>query len=95
MEEGEKVEVASLEPAKGSFGFVSSVDFGRSIPAALADAPPGESAGTGEGGTSRTRNTAAAPKVKPAADAEGTVKKKNIFQKIFGGFGKKKKKEGE
>ena len=94
MEEGEKVEVASLEPAKGSFGYVSSVDFGRSIPAALADAPPGEGS-TGEGGSTRGRTTAAAPTVKPAADAEGTVKKKNIFQKIFGGFGKKKKKEGE
>jgi len=96
MEEGEKVELASLDPAKGSFGYVSSVDFGRSIPAALASAPPGEGGGTGEGtGSSRTRTTAAAPTVKPAADAEGTVKKKNIFQKIFGGFGKKKKKEGE
>jgi penicillin-binding protein 2 len=93
MEEGEKVEVASLEPAKGSFGYVSSVDFGRSIPAALADAPPGEGS-TGEGGSTRGRTTAAAPTVKPAADAEGTVKKKNIFQKIFGGFGKKKK-EGQ
>lgn len=96
MEEGEKVEVASLEPAKGSFGYVSSVDFGRSIPAALASAPPGEGGATGEGtGSSRTRTSAAAPTVKPAADAEGTVKKKNIFQKIFGGFGKKKKKEGQ
>ena len=96
MEEGEKVEIASLTPAKGSFGYVSSVDFGRSIPAALASAPPGEGGATGEGtGSSRGRTTAAAPTVKPAADAEGTVKKKNIFQKIFGGFGKKKKKEGE
>ena len=91
MEEGEKMEVASLEPAKGSFGYVSSVDFGRAIPAALADAPAGESTGA-EGASS---GTAAAPTVRPAADAEGTVKKKNIFQRIFGGFGKKKKKEGE
>ncbi len=87
MEEGEKIEVASLEPAKGGFGYVSSVDFGRPIPAALAEAPPGEGALTGEGG----EGTAAAPTVRPAADAEGTVKKKNIFQRIFGGFGKKKK----
>ncbi len=90
MEEGEKIEVASLEPAKGGFGYVSSVNFGRAIPAALAEAPPGEG-GTGEGGSSRSGSTAAAPTVRPAADAEGTVKKKNIFQKIFGGFGKKKK----
>ena len=92
MEEGETLEVASLEPAKGSFGYVSSVDFGRSIPAALAAAPPGEGGGTGTG--TGSRSTAAAPTVKPAADAEGTVKKKNIFQKIFGGFGKKKKEGG-
>ena len=92
MEEGEEVQVASLDRAKGSFGYVSSVNFGRAIPAALAAAPPGEGGGTGEGrGSSRSRSTAAAPTVKPAADAEGTVKKKNIFQKIFSGFGKKKK----
>jgi hypothetical protein len=85
------LEVASLEPAKGSFQFVSSVDFGRAIPAALADAPPGEtdlaaSEGPPEG--------AAPPTVRPAADAEGTVRKKpNIFQRIFGGLGNKKEKQ--
>jgi len=93
MEEGEKLEIASLEPAKGSFGYVSSVNFGRAIPAALADAPPGEG-GTGGEGSSRSGTTAAAPTVKPAADAEGTVKKKNIFQRLFGGIGKKKKEGG-
>jgi penicillin-binding protein 2 len=93
MEEGEKLEIASLEPAKGSFGYVSSVNFGRAIPAALADAPPGEGGTDGEG-SSRSRTTAAAPTVKPAADAEGTVKKKNIFQRLFGGIGKKKKEGG-
>jgi hypothetical protein len=33
--------------------------------------------------------------VRPAADAEGTVQKKkpNIFQRIFGGIGKKKEKK--
>ncbi len=91
FEEGEKLEVASLEPAKGSFQFVSSVDFGRAIPAALADAPLGEtdlaaSEGPPEG--------AAPPTVRPAADAEGTVRKKpNIFQRIFGGLGNKKEKQ--
>jgi penicillin-binding protein 2 len=90
MEEGEGVEVASLAPAKGSFSYVSSVNFGRAIPAALAAAPPGEG-GSGEG---RTPGSAAAPTVRPAADAEGTVvKKKNFFQRLFGG-GKKKKTEG-
>lgn len=88
MEEGEEHKVAELEPAKGSFRFVSSVDFGRPVPAALADAPPpvaGEIATAGA--------NAAAPTVRPAADAEGTVqqKKPNFFQRLFGG-GKKKEK---
>ena len=86
MEEGEDVEIAALEPAKGSFQFVSSVDFGRAIPAALADAPPGDFV------ASEGAPAAAPPTVRPAADAEGTVQKKpNLFQRLFGG-GKKKEK---
>ena len=86
MEEGENVEIAALEPAKGSFQFVSSVDFGRAIPAALADAPPGDFV------ASEGAPDAAPPTVRPAADAEGTVQKKpNLFQRLFGG-GKKKEK---
>ncbi len=88
MEEGAPVEVASLDPAKGSFQFVSSVDFGRAIPAALADAPPEEFA------ASEGLVDAAPPTVRPAADDEGTVerKKPNIFQRIFGGNKKKEQK---
>ena len=86
MEEGEDVEIAALEPAKGSFQFVSSVDFGRAIPAALADAPPGDFV------ASEGAPAASPPTVRPAADAEGTVQKKpNLFQRLFGG-GKKKEK---
>jgi len=85
MEEGTPLELAALEPAKGSFQFVSSVDFGRPIPAALAAAPPADLAAS-EGITD-----AAPPNVRPAADAEGTVEKKpNFLQRLFGG-GKKKK----
>ncbi|MBU3664687.1 MAG: penicillin-binding protein 2 [Chthoniobacterales bacterium] len=88
MEEGESLEVAALEPAKGSFQFVSGVDFGRAIPAALAAAPP-EDMTASEGAP-----TAAAPTVRPVADAEGTVQKKpNIFQRLFGGGKKKEKPE--
>jgi penicillin-binding protein 2 len=86
MEEGENVEIASLAPAAGSFQFVSSVDFGRAIPAALADAPPDDFA------ASEGAPDAAPPNVRPAADAEGTVQKKqNFLQRLFGG-GKKKEK---
>lgn len=88
MEEGEKVEVAALEPAKGSFQFVSGVDFGRPIPAALAAAPPAEM------GASEGPPSAAPPDVRPAADAEGTVQKKPGFlQRLFGGGKKKDKPE--
>ena len=88
MEEGEKVEVAALEPAKGSFQFVSGVDFGRPIPAALAAAPPAEM------GASEGPPSAAPPDVRPAADAEGTVQKKPSFlQRLFGGGKKKDKPE--
>ena len=91
LEEGEDFEVAALEPAKGSFQFVSSVDFGRAIPAALADAPPGETTAAASEGPPAG---AAPPTVRPAADAEGTVQKKpNLFQRIFGGLGKKKEKK--
>jgi penicillin-binding protein 2 len=92
LEEGDDLEVAALAPAKGSFQFVSSVDFGRAVPAALAAAPPGESTAAASEGPPRG---IAPPTVRPAADAEGSVaqKKPNIFQRIFGGFGKKKEKK--
>ena len=77
MEEGEAVEVAALEPAKGSFQFVSSVDFGRPIPAALADAPPEEGAVDGPPADAPTEF--APPQERPVE------KKKGIFQRLFGG----------
>ena len=87
MEEGGPVEIAALEPAKGSFQFVSSVDFGRAIPAALADAPT-EDFVASEGAPAG----AEPPTVRPAADAEGTVQKKpNFIQRLFGGGRKKEK----
>ena len=80
MEEGKEIKIASLEPAKGSFQFVSGVDFGRTIPASLADAPLEE---TSEGQGAE----AALPSIRPDADSEGTVQKKkpNLFQRFFGG----------
>ncbi|MFZ4483780.1 MAG: penicillin-binding protein 2 [Chthoniobacterales bacterium] len=85
MEEGTPLELAALKPAKGSFQFVSSVDFGRPIPAALAHAPAADL------DASERITDAAPPTVRPAADAEGTVEKKpNFLQRLFGG-GKKKK----
>jgi penicillin-binding protein 2 len=88
MEEGEAVEVASLTPAQGSFSYVSNVNFGRAVPAALAAAPPGEG-GTGEGGDALSGRTVAATSVR-RAEAAAPPKKPNLFQRLFG----RKKKEG-
>ncbi|MFZ9932768.1 MAG: penicillin-binding protein 2 [Chthoniobacterales bacterium] len=86
MEEGTATELAALAPAAGSFQFVSSVDFGRPIPAALADAAPLD------GATPEETADIAQPTVRPAADAEGTAPRRpNIFQRLFGG-GKNKEK---
>lgn len=82
LDEGEDLKIATLTPAKGSFQFVSGVDFGRAIPAALEAAPEGTDIAASEG----PPQGAAPPTVRPAADAEGTVQKKpNIFQRLFGG----------
>jgi penicillin-binding protein 2 len=86
MEDDSDLTVAALEPAKGSFQFVSSVDFGRAIPAALAAAPEAEFE------SSEERTVAAAPTVRPAADAEGSVERKpNILQRLFGGGRKRER----
>lgn len=81
MEDGEDLTVTALPPAPGSFQFVSSVNFGRAIPAALADAPADEF------DSSETAELAAAPPtVRPAADADGSIERKpNILQRLFGG----------
>ena len=89
MEEGDEVEVASLTPAKGSFSYVSNVNFGRAVPAALAAAPPGERA-SGEGGGSSGRTVAANVRRAEAAEPAAPQKKPNLFQRLFG----RKKKEG-
>lgn len=88
LEEGEEIKIAAIEPAKGSFQFVDSVDFGRAIPAAIGAAPAGEDIAASEG----PPQGAAPPTVRPGADAEGTVQKKpNIFQRLFGGRPKQPK----
>jgi penicillin-binding protein 2 len=92
LEEGEPIEMASLQPARGNFGYVSSVNFGRSIPAALAAAPPGERSGTtaSSGGSAR-RTAATTVRRAEAATAAAPEKKPNLFQRLFG----RKKKQGD
>jgi penicillin-binding protein 2 len=97
-EEPKPFEIARLEPAKGSFKFVESVDFNREIPAATTIAADEEtSAGEpGQGATQETRPVAQ-PNVRDDADEGGRVKNRerkpsgieNFFNSIFKG-GKKK-----
>jgi len=95
-EERKPFEIASLEPAKGSFDFVQSVDFDRVIPGATTVAAD-EETGTGDGTSASQENKPAAPNVRADADEGGRVKNRerkpskieSFFNNIFKG-GKKK-----
>jgi len=96
------LQLAALEPAKGNFRFVESVDFGRDIPAATTVGDDGETAAAPEDGAATTQeNTpAAAPNVRQEADERGRVRnqdrKPNALQKFFNFLGgKKEKPEGD
>jgi penicillin-binding protein 2 len=102
MDKGEDVpQLASLEPAKGNFRFVESIDFGRDIPAATAAGDDGETADASAAGTASQENRSAAkPNVREDADERGRVnnqeKKTNALQNFFNFFGgKKDKKDGD
>lgn len=104
MEAGtQTVELAALEPAKGNFKFINSVDFGREIPAATAAGADEETA-TGDataGNLQQNSKPKNAPSIRDEPDAEGRVKNRpkpkgglekffnNIKLPFFGG-GKKK-----
>ena len=75
LEQGTAPELALLAPAPGRFDFITEVNFGREIPAALGTdeetsdtVPAALAAGGGEGA-----RTAAAPNIKPEADEQGRV----------------------
>ena len=102
MEKGEEVpQLAALEPAKGNFRFVESIDFGRDIPAATTVGDDGEAGSTPDAaaGTAQENSPAAQPNVRQEADDRGRVKnqqsKPNALQKFFNFLGgKKEKKDG-
>lgn len=99
MEKGEEVpQIAALEPAKGNFQFVESVDFGREIPAATTvgdDGETGDAAGAAAN-ASQENSPAAQPNVREEADDRGRVRnqksKPNALQKFFNFLGGKKEK---
>lgn len=102
MEKGGEIpQLAALEPAKGNFRFVESIDFGRDIPAATTVGDDGEAGSSADAaaGTAQENSPAAQPNVRQEADDRGRVKnqqsKPNALQKFFNFLGgKKEKKDG-
>lgn len=95
------VQVAWLDPAKGNFNHVESVDFGREIPAATTVAAD-EDTGTGAdpGAANQESSAAAAPNVRDDADERGRVRNRQQkpsgiekFFNFFRGGGEKKEKK--
>lgn len=101
-EEKKPFEIARLDPAKGSFAHVESVDFNRDIPAHTMIASD-EETGPGDGAPSASQEsrTAAAPSVRAEADEGGRVKNRErkpsgiekFFNSIFKGGKKKEEKK--
>ena len=97
---GEVPQLAKLEPAKGNFRFVESIDFGRDVPAATTGGDDGEAASNSDAaGTTQENSPAAQPNVRQEADDRGRVKnqtsKPNALQKFFNFLsGKKEKNDG-
>jgi len=97
-EQSGSYELAWLDPGKGNFNFVDSVDFGRAIPAATTIADDSETAQDGSTAASGTAARPDAPNVRDDADAGGRVQNKerkpNALDKFFNIFkGGKDKKE--
>ena len=98
MENGEDVpQLAKLEPAKGNFRFVESIDFGRDVPAATTASDDGEAASNPDAaGTTQENRPAAQPDVRQEADDRGRVANKpakaNALQRFFNFLGGKKEK---
>lgn len=99
---GEPPQLVALEPAKGSFRFIESVDFGREIPAATTVGDDGETADVtvaAGAAASQENSPVAKPNVREDADERGRVnnreKKSNAFQKFFNFLGGKKEKKDD
>lgn len=92
------LEMTALEPAKGNFRFVESVDFGREIPAATTVGDDGESAvaPASAAATAQENTPNAKPNVRAEADERGRVRNQktqpNALQKFFNFLGGKKEK---
>jgi len=100
MENGTAPELSLLEPAKGNFRFVESIDFVRDIPAATTisedDDTQSDAMSDDQKKAGQENKPSAKPNVRDDADERGRVKnqdkKPNAIQKIFNFFGGKKEK---
>ncbi|MEO6053871.1 MAG: penicillin-binding protein 2 [Chthoniobacterales bacterium] len=92
MDEGKIPELVALEPAKGNFKFVESIDFGRGVPAATTAADD-ETAPVDSDARAQESKPDAAPNIRDEADEGGRVKNKKpdkkglegFFKNLFGG----------
>jgi penicillin-binding protein 2 len=76
LDQGKDYELAWLEPAKGNFKFVESVDFNREIPTSTAIAADEETGGDSGPSRRSQENKPAAPNVRAEADEGGKVRNK-------------------
>jgi penicillin-binding protein 2 len=99
LDSGNEPVLAALEPAKGNFNFVDSIDFGRDIPAATSAADDGETSSDAATAAAAAGTAAkpAAPNVREDADDRGKVKNKERkpsgLQKFFNFLTGKDRKE--
>jgi len=93
-------QIARLDPAKGNFNFVESVDFGRDIPAATTVSTDEDTGASSDSTAASQESRPAAPNVREDADDRGRVKNQerkptaiDKFFNIFRGGDKKEKKQ--
>ena len=96
------MQVAALEPAKGNYNHIESIDFGREIPAAtaaVAPTPSDEEAApeSDDNNASDGNAPSATPNLREDSDDRGRVRNKerkaNALDKFFNFFSGKKSKD--
>lgn len=91
------MKIEPMDPAKGNFNFVASIDFGRPMPAATSNAPLATEPGGGNTPTSPGQSAQAtkSPNIRPEADARGKVQQpsRNPISKFFDMFRNSSKKK--
>jgi hypothetical protein len=89
LEQGKGPELAWLEPAKGNFKFVESVDFDREIPTATTIAADDETGNSSPPSRRRPQeHRPAAPNVREEADDAGRVKNRVLPARKLSGIEK-------